>query len=483
MKSSLIKNSSFFLTSSLVTSGLGFLTIPIYTRFLSPSDFGTLALFLLFGNVIVNIFSIGLMTSSYRFFFELDIEKFKILNSTNIIFNIFSFFILGILIYFFSEWISVSIFDNKISSNLLFLSYLSGCMNYFIQFNLNLLSAELKSKRFAFFSILKVLIDISFSLYFIFFFSLTYLARINAILLSQLIIIVLLFFSIKNLLKFDFSFSFLKKSILFSYPSTPLSAMGFLYQSFDKIMLTNFKNLNSIGFYNFGEKFANIFKLSSDSVTRAFNPYFLKEATKNTLESKKNIVRYFYKLSSIYIFFGFIIISFSEEMIKLLTTPEYYKSISIAPIFVLYYLFGSVFTLLSINQIMHGKKMIYQIPSSLIALITNIALNLILIPKYGAVGAVISTASSALISDSLLLYYGQKCFPVPLSVKKIIYMFSILFLFVVPIYFLMTIDIHLVIKILIKISLIFLLSFVLGLNKSFIKYLKELFSKTSIINL
>ena len=126
--------------------------------------------------------------------------------------------------------------------------------------------------------------------------------------------------------------------------------------------------------------------------------------------------------------------------------------------------------------------MIYQLPSSFIAIITIIALNLILIPKYGALGAVISTALSALVSDSFLLFYGQKCFPVPLSLKKIFYMFSILGLFIIPIYLLMIIKIHFLSKILVKISLIFLLSYLLGLNTSFLNYIKELIFSKKINN-
>ena len=55
----------------------------------------------------------------------------------------------------------------------------------------------------------------------------------------------------RNLLTLKFSFNNLKESLLFSYPAVPLSITGLLYQSFDKIMLTRFKDLSSIGFYNF----------------------------------------------------------------------------------------------------------------------------------------------------------------------------------------------------------------------------------------
>ena len=93
LENKFLKDSSYFLITALVTSGLGFVTIPIYTRHLSPSDYGILALFILFGSVVVNMVSVGLMSSSYRYYFEYkkDQQLFKIFNTTNIVFNIFSF--------------------------------------------------------------------------------------------------------------------------------------------------------------------------------------------------------------------------------------------------------------------------------------------------------------------------------------------------------------------------------------------------------
>ena len=457
------KNSSIFSITALVTSGLGFITLPIYTRYLSPSDYGILTLFLLFGTVVSNLISIGLMSSSYRYYFEYknNLQLFKIFNSTNIFFNSLTFIIIGVLIFYLSTWISINLFDSKISPLLLQLSYISGCLNYFIQFFLHLLSAQLKTAQFAILSISKVVIDISFSFYFIFSHSLTYMARINGILISQLIIIIISIFFLKELLGLRFSLKYLKESLLFAYPNVPSSLIGLTYQSFDKVMITNYKNLDSLGHYNIGEKFAGVLKVSADSINRVFNPYFQDKAHEGSLKSKHDIVKRFYSLSGLFLLGAFTIICFSEELIKIFTTEEYYPSMYIAPIFVFYYLFGSILSMISINQIMFGKKLIYQLPVSIISLITNILLNIILIPKYGAIGAVIATANAALISDSLLLLFGQRAFKLPLNYKVLVGMFVLIMLLTLPVYILMLVNINIFIKILTKFILIFFLTYIL----------------------
>jgi O-antigen/teichoic acid export membrane protein len=458
-----LKDTSYFLITALVTSSLGFVTIPIYTRHLSPSDYGLLALFFLFGSVIVSLVSVGLMSSSYRYYFEYknDQQKFRIFNTTNVGFNLVSFLIFFVAIYFSASWVSKTVFDSNLSPRLIQLSYISGCLNYFIQFFLHLLSAQLKTFSFAVISIVKVLLDIALSFYFIFFLSLTYMARINAILISQVVILIFAFYTVKNLFTYKLSLSCLKESLFFSYPNTPSTIIGLVYQSFDKVMITNYKDMSSLGNYNIGEKFAGIFKLTTDSITRVFNPYFQEKAHENSFESKNDIVRRFYDLSGVYLIGAYTVICFSEELIKLLTTPAFYPSIYIAPIFVFYYLFGAILAMLSVNQIMFGKKLIYQIPVSLVSITINIFLNIFLIPKYGAIGAVIATVISALFADILLLHFGQRAYFMPLNYNKLIKMFLLIMLLTVPVYLLMLSEIHFILKIIYKCILISIFIYIL----------------------
>ncbi len=475
-----IKDSSYFLFTSLVTGGLGFITLPIYTRHLSPSDYGILVLFFLFGSTVVGIVSFGLLNSSYRYYFEYksDLNKFRIFNTTNAIFTLIFLMIVGIFIYYSANWISKSLFNSEISPKLLQLSYIYGCLNYFIQAILLLLAAQLKSFTFAIISICKIVLDISLSFYFIFSLSLTYMARVNAILISQIVIIFCAFITVKHLFTNKLSFVSLKESLLYSYPNLPGSLIGLGYQSFDKVMIVNYQDMSSLGNYNIGEKFASVFLLITESINRVFTPYFQDNSHENSSDSRHNIVRTFYDLSGIYLLGAFAIICFSEELIKLLTTPEFYPSIFIAPIFVFYYLFGAILSMLSVNQIMYTKKLIFQIPVSVVSLTINISLNILLIPKYGAIGAVFSTAIAALASDCLLLYFGQRVYFLPLNYKKLVSMFLLIILFTVPVYLLMFSEIHYLFKILYKILFLFVFIFFLYKMSIFSSNIKKILTNS-----
>ena len=88
IKGGFLTDSSFYLMATVLSAAIFFLTLPIYTRYLSLADFGIVALFGMFGMVVSGLLSIGIQSATYRYYFKLkdDTDSFKVLNSTNLVF-------------------------------------------------------------------------------------------------------------------------------------------------------------------------------------------------------------------------------------------------------------------------------------------------------------------------------------------------------------------------------------------------------------
>ena len=117
---------------------------------------------------------------------------------------------------------------------------------------------------------------------------------------------------------------------------------------------------------------------------------------------------------------------FSEEAIKILTTKEYHKAIWITPIFIFYYLFAIVGYLTKM-QVLIAEKNKFLIPGTIVSGITNIILNLTLIPVYGMIGAAIAAAFTSLVSQLFVFYYGMKVFPLEINKRKLLKLYGLLF--------------------------------------------------------
>ena len=447
-----LKDSSIYLSATVISTAISFITLPIYTRYLSPSDFGIVALFGMFGMVVSGLISVGIQSATYRYYFKYkeDLDRLKTLNSTNLVFLFFVFILSGLGIYHLALWFSSALFDKQITGEIIRLSFLNGCINYFFTYMTLLLTAQTRSFTFAGVTISRIVINTGFSFYFIFIQSLTYMARIYASILTQTIMVSVLIFLIRDLIGFRFSKSSLKKSLKFSYPLVPRIVIGHIRKSVDKILLNKFIGLSSVGYYSLGAQFATSIKLIMDSLLKVWTPFFLNKAHENTKEARKVIISRFYELAFLIMLGGLGIIYFSEELVKLLTTEEFYPAMYIVPVYVFFHLFG-ILGMVSVAQMIFAEKMLYILPSSIVGIIINIILNILLIPLLGAVGAAIALAITALGVNISNLFFGQRVYPLQLEILKMVKLYLLIIVFSSLVYPLMMTEFNFIVKIVIKI--------------------------------
>ena len=96
----LIKGSGVYVIGKMLPQAIKFLLIPIYTRFLTTSDYGIVAVVAVVGGILDIILLIGLPESVARFYFDYSKkpEEFKdFLGSISIFYLAFSLLVVTIL--------------------------------------------------------------------------------------------------------------------------------------------------------------------------------------------------------------------------------------------------------------------------------------------------------------------------------------------------------------------------------------------------
>ena len=124
----------------------------------------------------------------------------------------------------------------------------------------------------------------------------------------------------------------------------------------------------------------------------------------------------------------------------------------LVPIIVTYIYITNSIAWISKLQINHSEKLIYSIPPTIVGLIINLVLKIILIPMYGAFGAVFSTAISSLISTLVLYHYGSKLYPLNMKIKRLLRQFLVYLICLILVFLFMVWDTDIYIKILLKLS-------------------------------
>ena len=458
---SFLNGASIYLISTIVAFFVNILVLPIYTRLLTPEEYGITIIFVIFGKLVAGFFHFSLHDATYRYYFEYenDLEEFKKLNSSNFLFIIFNFIVIYLIIVSTSNLFYDKIFDGQLSPSLITLALISGFLDYIFLYLMTLLTAQVRAREHSIITILYMIISSISSVSFMFFFSLTYMGRIYGIIFSQILSVIILLILCRRLFTIKLSYKLFKKSFLYALPYYPIMLLGLSSNYLDKTILSTSKGNSSLAQYSIGINFAVVLKQIMDSVSKAWNPFFLTNALKNNEQSKKAIIERFYSMAVVFMIIGLGVTYFAEEAIKLLTTKEYHFAIWITPIYIFFYLFA-ILGYLTNMQLSAAEKMKYLIPGTIVSGILNVILNLTLIPIYGMIGAAVAAALTSLVSQLFLFYFAMKVFPLEINKKKLISLYLLLMIFTLPAYFIYALSLNLFIKIFIKIILIYLFTYI-----------------------
>lgn len=197
----------------------------------------------------------------------------------------------------------------------------------------------------------------------------------------------------KNLLPY-----FLKSGIAFSF-------FGFLTPlmiNTDHLLLGYFKNAYQVGVYAAAYRPIQLLLIISTIVSTAFFPS-LSKAVKSREKFKEIFKKGIYILVLLAFLLSILGIVFSSQIISLLYGKSYSSSILVFKLlaFCLIFSFPSIFLANSVLAL-HKQKMLLKY--FLFGFLGDVALDIVLIPKWGAVGCAFSTLITLALAVSFLFF-------------------------------------------------------------------------------
>jgi O-antigen/teichoic acid export membrane protein len=188
-------------------------------------------------------------------------------------------------------------------------------------------------------------------------------------------------------------FKYVKFGLVLTVPLIFHALSGIILTSSDKIMLSRIRNDSITGLYSFAASIVSVLNTISYSFNTAWRPYTYEALNfESGLELRKRTEDYLscYTILTC----GFMLVM--PEVIKLLAAREYWECIPIVIPLALSELFHFLYYI-PVNYEFY-KKYNKLIPvASTVTGICNICFNLLLIPRYGAMGAAFATLLSEII--------------------------------------------------------------------------------------
>jgi len=439
MISKIIKNSAIYSLKDVFEKAAYLFLIPVYTTYLTPEEFGIVALIMMLVSIVSVFLGIGQPNALMRFYGDYSYEeKQEYLGSVLLYLLVVPFIICALLLPAGNYGFKV-FFKNIAFYPYGFLAILTAFFVGIPDLLLALWRVEEKAKLYVLLSLALFLSKEILALYLIIEAAWGAYGKLLGTAVAAggfwLIVTIYLFKKIK---RFKFSTTRLKQSLIFGVPLIPHILSAILLSVSDRYMLEYFTDLTQVGLYTLGYSLGSVSLFVIAGFGQAWGPFFYSMADKKEAPLLfSRIATYFFIVVSLV---TLILILFSKEIVTLLASSSYQEAHSVIPVVALGTFFNCLYNIPIYILYYHRNTVTIPYITGTTA-IANILLNLWLIPLYGMIGAAWATALSYCVMLVLVILISDKLFHIPYEFRRILSFSSIvLAVYIVNSFFLNTLS-------------------------------------------
>lgn len=393
-----IENFFVYGLGGIISKIIPLIMVPIITRLMPSSDYYGLSDL---SNTVVSFASalaiMGMYDAMYRLFFEKDDGEYKkIICSTALIFTLFTSLVVFVFLVILKEQIAQWFFSDRKYSYIVYISAMAtlvGATNSIIS-----APTRMQNKRTIFLitNTLSPIISYAVSIPMLLSGYYTIALPLAAVVSGVTMEITFAFlnhswFSFKR-----FDFSLLKQLLVIAIPLLPNFLIYWVFNSCDKVMITNIVGIGAAGIYSVGSKLGNASQLIYTAFAGGWQ-YFAFSTMKDDNQVKSNSMIFEYLGVISFVTTAFIC-ALSYQIFRILFTEEYLSGYIVAPYLFLAPLMQMLFQVAA-NQFLVVKKTWPNMFILSIGALANIAINYYLIPLLGIEGASLATLMGYVISD------------------------------------------------------------------------------------
>ncbi len=386
------------LAKGTLTYGLGlmlnrmvsFLLLPLFTRYLTPEDYGVSALIGLLMVAMSGVFSLGTGNSmGICYFEETDRSARPAIVWTTAVLLAVNATVLVLVLWSFAPPITKILFQKVRYADILRIAVLALGLQTILEPFWAYLRLEEKAKTFVAFSFLGTALTLGLSVYLIVFLGRGVRGLFEANLGSQLIILPVLIRYGWRHLPWRLEGRRVRPLVRIGFPSIFGLGAFLLIDYADRLILQRMLGLEQVGIYTIGYNFGMILLLAVGAFGNAWPPYFASFINKRQ-EAEQLFGKVLKYYLAVFGFFSLLLFVAARPLVELMTAPAFHGAYSVVGLVGLAYMLKGCYLIL-LPGIFFAKKLYLQAIIEWIAAILNIALNLVLIPWLGKEGAAWAT--------------------------------------------------------------------------------------------
>lgn len=416
---SLLKSIGVYTLTNLVGAAVPFLLLPFFTRWLTPTDYGKVAMFGLFAAFLSPVLGLSINGAIAQKYYDKGQGMYK---NARLLWNGFLLVTLSTLICIIIVFLFQGYLVEYLSLSLpvLLLSVLSTFISIVFQCYLTMLQIRKKAWHYGLLQLFFVLLSAGLSLLLVGYFDFSWLGRVYASVIASFIVAVTSFIFIlrRKWIYFEYSNLDIRHLWDYGFPLIFHSIGGLLIALVDRLFISNMVSLKEAGLYTLAYSVCSVFGMVTSSFNQAFVPWLFKSLSREDKPTNIKIVKLSYLIMFLFLLIAIVGVLITPFILKYFVGKKFITS-QIYFIWLLFgFSFGGMYYLVT-NYIFYTAKTKYLAYTTLFSGLINVGLCYLLIKYNGAVGAAQSFAITNLILFLITWRVASKCYKMPWGLKLI----------------------------------------------------------------
>lgn len=411
----------------VATKLASFIMLPVYTRYLTPADYGVLELLSMTIEIIGTIAGMGLSAAVFKFYVDHEgTNEQRTIMSTAGVATLALGVVTSGLGLLFSPALGHLVFGQGAGSNpvyfrLFFLIYLVQSAE---MVPLLLLRARNESWAFVGASVAKLIGQLTLNIVFVVYLHM----GVLGVLRSNLIITSI---SATGLTAYavwrvgaHFSLPKFKGMARFGYPVMPWLLSNFVLVFSDRYFLNNSAGPAVVGIYSLAYKFA--FLLAAF----AFMPFnMVWDPQRYAIARKENAPRIYARVFT-YLNIGLGVIAmlisvYVDDLLRIMATPPFRPAALLVPVLLAAQVIYSWTAFCNVGLFLRDRTRVLS-RLSFVAVASVLVLNVLLIPRFGAWGAALATLGGYAVRSGTVIVASQRAYRIPYEWGLLVRLYAIL---------------------------------------------------------
>ncbi len=400
-----------YIGSTLINAAVPFLMLPIFTHFLSPSDYGIVSMFSVLGSFIMPFIGFSTVGVISREYFNRNESEFGLYVGNIFILVLISLIPISIIIFTFSDDITKL---SDVPVTVIWFSFFFSIFSFFLNSILIIWQAQSKAKFYGLFQISQTFLNVILSLVLVVLLNFGWKGRIASQVLVAFLFGVsgILFIHRTVDLKIRFNKAYFIDAMKMGLPLIPHTLGAIFISLSDRMFISNMVGIEATGLYSLAYSIGSIVGFVEQSFNLAFAPWLFDKLNLKDINVKKMIVRYTYVYFILILVLVFLLTLFVPFLFRFFIDKKFEGAQDYIFWISLSFGFSGMYKMVT-NYIFYVKK------THILAIITfcsafaNLILNYFLIKEYGPIGAGITAAIVSFFYFIFTWFLSSKLYKMP----------------------------------------------------------------------